>query len=245
MGLKPQGHDRQAAEGFCCGPVGEQGGRPLTRENPAPIVLAIAAVMEVQDPEVHGHLLRVAGYAVATGRHLRLSTKELEYIELAALLHDVGKVGIATAILKKPGRLTEEEYEQIKQHPVLGEYIIHRIPALRHLAPLVRSHHEWFNGRGYPDGLAGEAIPLGARIIAVADAFDAMTSDRPYRRAYTAEVSARELAACAGTQFDPKVVKAFLEALAARHGNPAGGPARSALKALLEREGIHLCWRYR
>lgn len=216
----------------------------MTRENPAPIVLAIAAVMEVQDPEVHGHLLRVAGYAVATGRHLRLSTKELEYIELAALLHDVGKVGIATAILKKPGRLTEEEYEQIKQHPVLGEYIIHRIPALRHLAPLVRSHHEWFNGRGYPDGLAGEAIPLGARIIAVADAFDAMTSDRPYRRAYTAEVSARELAACAGTQFDPKVVKAFLEALEAPHGDSAGGPVRSVLKVLLEWEGVHLSWRY-
>jgi len=213
----------------------------LTREDPASIVLAIAAVMEVHDPEVHRHLIRVAGYAVAIGRRLKLSLKELEYIEQAALLHDVGKVGIATAILKKPGRLTEEEYEKVKQHPVLGYIIIHRIPALKHLAPLVRSHHEWFNGRGYPDGVAGEAISLGARIIAVADAFDAMTNDRPYRRAYTAEASARELAACAGTQFDPEVVEAFLKVLETPHENFTGGSARSALKILLEREGIHLC----
>ncbi|BCV25539.1 HD-GYP domain-containing protein [Gelria sp. Kuro-4] len=215
----------------------------MAKASPVPLVLAIAAVMEIQDQEVHSHCLRVAGYAVATGRRLRLSVKELEYIEQAALLHDVGKVGIPPRILKKPGRLTEKEYEQVKEHPLLGESVVKRVTALAHLAPLVRSHHEWYNGRGYPDGVAGEAIPLGARIISVADAFDAMTTDRPYRRAYTAEASARELTACAGTQFDPRVVEAFLAALAGPNDNPVAGLTRSALKALLEHDSVHLSLR--
>ncbi|HHY93198.1 MAG TPA: HD-GYP domain-containing protein [Firmicutes bacterium] len=211
MGLKPYGQDRQAAEGFCrITRAGGQGGKELTKDSSAPLVLAIAAVMEVQDSEVHAHCLRVARYAVSTARRLRLDHEELEYIEEAALLHDVGKVGVPTAILNKPGPLTEEEYKRVKRHPVLGEGVVKKVKALAPLAPLVRSHHEWYNGRGYPDGIAQEAIPLGARIIAVADAFDAMTSDRPYRRAYTVEASARELEACAGTQFDPRVVEAFL-----------------------------------
>jgi HD-GYP domain-containing protein (c-di-GMP phosphodiesterase class II) len=244
MGLKPRGYDRQAAEGTSgFSRAGRRGGKELAKASPVPLVLAIAAVMEIQDQEVHSHCLRVAGYAVATGRRLRLSVKELEYIEQAALLHDVGKVGIPPHILKKPGRLTEKEYERVKEHPLLGESVVKRVTALAHLAPLVRSHHEWYNGRGYPDGVAGEAIPLGARIISVADAFDAMTTDRPYRRAYTAEASARELTACAGTQFDPRVVEAFLAALAGPHDNPVAGLTRSALKALLEHDSVHLSLR--
>lgn len=175
--------------------------------------LTIAAVMEIEDPDVYTHCLRVAGYAVTIAQHMPLSPAEVTAIERAALLHDVGKLAVAGSILNKPTRLTANEYECIKLHPVVGENVVQRIPDLLLLAPLIRSHHEWYDGHGYPDGRGKDSIPLGARIIAVADAFDAMTSNRPYRKARSTTASVKELAAGSGTQFDPAVVKAFFEAM--------------------------------
>lgn len=173
-------------------------------------VLAVAAIMEIEDLHVYAHCLRVAGYAVTIAQRMQLSLAEVIAIEQAALLHDVGKVAVAGSILNKPARLTNREYTCVKQHSIIGERVVQKIPELLHLAPLVRSHHERYDGKGYPDGIGGDKIPLGGRIIAVADAFDAMTSNRPYRRARSSSASANELLICSGTQFDPDVVKVFV-----------------------------------
>lgn len=176
-------------------------------------VLSMAAIMEIEDPHVYAHSLRVAGYAVTIARRLKLPPVEIAVIEQAGLLHDVGKVSVARSILNKPAQLTEQEYECVKQHSIVGEKVVKKVRKLVHLAPLIRSHHEWYDGSGYPDGIQGANISLGGRIIAVADSFDAMTSNRPYRRARSIIASAKELSDCSGTQFDPVVVKAFLESM--------------------------------
>ena len=137
----------------------------------------------------------------------------IRHIEYAALMHDIGKIGIDEAILHKPGKLTPEEREIIKKHPEIGNRIIAPVAFLSPVAPMVLYHQEWYDGQGYPDGLAGEEIPLGARIVAVIDAFDAMTSDRPYRKALSRDIAVGELNKGANTQFDPKVVNAFIEVL--------------------------------
>jgi HD-GYP domain-containing protein (c-di-GMP phosphodiesterase class II) len=137
----------------------------------------------------------------------------IRHIEYAALMHDIGKIGIDENILHKPGKLTDEEREIIKKHPAIGNRIIAPVAFLSPVAPMVLYHQEWFNGQGYPEGLAGEEIPLGARIVAVIDAYDAITSDRPYRKALSKEIAIEELNKGAGVQFDPKVVKAFLSIL--------------------------------
>ncbi len=167
---------------------------------------ALTAALEEVDPTTGRHSLRVAFYAERLARGLGLREGEVREIRLAGLLHDVGKLGQERALLQKPGPLDEEERRRIEAHPVAGAEILGRVPALRPVAVLVRHHHERPDGRGYPARLEGEAIPLGSRVVLVADAFDAMTSDRPYRRGMSSEHAIAELARHAGSQFDSRVV---------------------------------------
>lgn len=179
---------------------------------------ALAAAVDAKDPYTYGHSSSVTDHTMAIGKYLGLADEALERLRIAALLHDIGKIGIDGAILNKPGRLTPEEYQTIQSHPDIAANILGSLEFLHDIVPLVQHHHEHYDGGGYPAGLAGDAIPLGARIIAVADAFDAMTSDRPYRPALTLEEAVSELRRFSGTQFDPEVVDAFL------HCHPEAGP---------------------
>ncbi len=142
---------------------------------------------------------------------LGLGPGKLENLEYGALLHDIGKIGIKDGVLGKPGRLTPEEYRHIQQHPMIGVKIMEQVDFFKEKVPMVRNHHERYDGKGYPDGLIGETIPLEARIISVADAFDAMTSERPHRRRLPLDVVISELKNGEGRQFDPQVVKIFME----------------------------------
>jgi putative nucleotidyltransferase with HDIG domain len=145
------------------------------------------------------------------GERLGLGESDLRTVRYAALLHDIGKIGIPSEILNKPGKLTDEEFEQIKQHTIIGARMLERISFFEHVHPLVRSAHERWDGRGYPDALMGASIPLGARIICACDAYHAMTSDRPYQRAMSPAEAVEELRRCSGLQFDPAVVDALVE----------------------------------
>jgi diguanylate cyclase (GGDEF)-like protein len=168
-------------------------------------------VLHERDSDLGRHLAGVADLVEAVGRRLRVPSEQLETLRQAAELHDVGKVAIPEPILSKPGALTEAEWEFVRRHTVIGERILAAAPALGQVARLVRSTHERFDGTGYPDALKGHEIPLGARIIGVCDAFDAMTSERAHAPSRTAAEALRELLRCAGTQFDPEVVEAFME----------------------------------
>jgi HD domain len=180
------------------------------REAYADVVRSLIGVLEAKDPYTRGHSERVAGYALALGRALALDPTTLERLEYAALLHDIGKIAIAKAILVKPGGLSDEEYQAIKQHPLRGAEIVSRIPSLGDIVPCVRFHHEWFDGKGYCEGLAGQGIPMLARVLSIADAFDAMTTARPYRPAKTPEEAKVELSRMSGTQFDAEMVDQFV-----------------------------------
>jgi diguanylate cyclase (GGDEF)-like protein len=169
-------------------------------------------VLQEREPELHDHLRNVAVLALAVGRKLAMTPEELDVLARAAELHDVGKMAIPDAILSKPGALDEEEWAFMRRHTILGERILSAAPALLPVAKVVRSSHERWDGDGYPDGLAGEEIPLGARIIAVCDAFHAMISNRAYRQGMTMQEALAELRRCAGGQFDPAAVKAFRDA---------------------------------
>ncbi|WP_223299319.1 HD-GYP domain-containing protein [Paenibacillus darwinianus] len=174
----------------------------------------LAAALDARDPYTAGHSERVARYAMDIGRLSDLSERELDMLKKTALLHDIGKIGVRDTVLLKEGKLTEEEFEIIKLHPALGEKILRQIEpaeAMKDILPGVRSHHERYDGRGYPDGLAGEDIPLTGRIIAIADSFDAMTSDRPYRKGMTAEKALQILEEGQGTQWDPGLTRIFME----------------------------------
>ncbi len=175
-------------------------------------VRAIISALEAKDPYTHGHSIRVSEYALLIGEGLGLSQEELFNLELGALLHDIGKIGTPEHILLKPGRLTKEEFEIMKKHPVQSAEILSHIELLKEVVPIVKYHQERIDGRGYPDGLKGEDIPLLSRIVYIADAFDAMTSDRPYRKALPLEHAYDELLRCRGEQFDPKLVSIFIEA---------------------------------
>lgn len=172
---------------------------------------ALLAALDTRDTETEGHSERVAAYTMAMANRLKLSPTELADIERGALLHDIGKIGVPDSILYKPEPLTPQEWEIMKQHPAIGYRMCMKVDALRPAAPIVLHHHERWDGQGYPYGLAGEAIPLGARIFAIADTLDAMTSDRPYRKAMSFAEAREEIIRCAGTQFDPDMVKLFLE----------------------------------
>ena len=174
------------------------------------LFITLSKIIDARDPDVHGHAQRVAGYAEAIARQMGLGDEQAQNIRQAALLHDIGKIGIPERILHKPAPLTNQEYEIIKSHTTLGGDLLETSQGLRHLSPYVRHHHEWWDGSGYPKGLCGEQIPLAARILAVCDAAEAMASTRPYQRALPLEQVVQELRNGAGTQFDPDVVKAFI-----------------------------------
>jgi HD-GYP domain-containing protein (c-di-GMP phosphodiesterase class II) len=172
-------------------------------------VTALAEAIEKRDPYTGGHVRRVVSYSLLLGAELGLPPHELEALRLAATLHDVGKIAVPDTILRKPAPLDREEVVAMQRHPLDGAEIVSRIRDLRHLLPGVRSHHERVDGGGYPDGLGGEDIPLVARIIAVADTYDAMTTNRPYRQGLTPERAAAEIRRGRGSQFAPEVVAAF------------------------------------
>ncbi|HHL40749.1 MAG TPA: response regulator [Deltaproteobacteria bacterium] len=185
------------------------------------IIATLASTIEARDPHTGGHAARMVRYSEAIAREMGVSGRELETIRRAALLHDIGKIGIPDGVLLKKGTFTDEDFAVIKEHPEIGGRILNNMEGLEEVALLVNYHHEHYNGRGYPHGVGGDAIPLGARIIAVADAFEVMTSARPYRRAVSESDAVAELRRMSGTQFDPKVVEAFEMALA-RMGRFAG-----------------------
>ncbi|HXG23626.1 MAG TPA: HD domain-containing phosphohydrolase, partial [Chthonomonadales bacterium] len=177
---------------------------------------ALLSALDIRDTETEGHSERVTAYTMLLADLLGVPQSELYHIERGALLHDIGKIGVPDHILLKPGPLTPEEWEEMKKHPVVGFQMCARIDFLRGAAQVVLHHHERWDGTGYPDGLRGEAIPLGARIFAVADAFDVMTTDRPYRQARSYEAACQEILRCSGAHFDPRVVEAFLTVEEAR-----------------------------
>jgi two-component system cell cycle response regulator len=187
----------------------KNGGRTSARSQSRDVLLRALAE---RDPGLGEHISGVASLAEAVARRLGLDEEQIEHIRHAAELHDVGKMAIPDAILDKPAPLDPAEWEFIRRHTIIGERIVAAAPALRPVAALVRSSHERWDGTGYPDHLRAQEIPLGARIVAVCDAFDAMIANRPYRAGMEANRALDELARCAGTQFDPAVVEAFTDA---------------------------------
>ncbi len=172
-------------------------------------IVALVAAVEARDRYTQGHSARVSQMAVLIGEAMRLPGPALRSLGRAGLIHDVGKLAVPDAILSKPGRLTPEEYDVVKEHPVRGFEVIGRVASLREELPGVLHHHEWHDGSGYPHGLRGDRIPLAARILAVADVYDALTSERPYRQALSEDEALAHLKGMAGTQFDGTVVDAF------------------------------------
>ncbi|MGQ9572747.1 MAG: HD-GYP domain-containing protein [Dehalococcoidia bacterium] len=176
------------------------------------VLRILCEALDVRDQATEGHSRRVAALSLTVAKEMGLSGEALKDLERAAILHDIGKIVVADAILSKPGPLTEAEWEEMKRHPVLGYDMVRNVPLLRHAAEIIYAHHERFDGGGYPKRLKSDEIPLGARIFAVVDAYDAITSDRPYRQARLHEYALDEIKRNTGTQFDPKVVEAFLRA---------------------------------
>ncbi len=173
-------------------------------------IRAISNALDTKDSYTNGHSLRVTLYSMILAKELNLDEDYMEDIEIAGLLHDIGKIAMPKSILCKNGRLTDEEFLVMKSHPSRGEKIVINIKKLQMISEWVKAHHEKWDGTGYPDGLSGTGIPLAGRIIALADTYDAMTSTRPYRTALSHEVAIAEIARCAGTQFDPELAKKFV-----------------------------------
>jgi HD-GYP domain-containing protein (c-di-GMP phosphodiesterase class II) len=176
-------------------------------------IRALAAAIDEKDPYTRGHSERVTEFSTIIGRHLGLNENEMESLRIAALLHDIGKIGVDDSVLKKPGVLSDEEFEVMKQHPVKGANIMNSIEELHDMTPGMRHHHEHWNGNGYPDRLKGKNIPLVARIISVADTLDAMTSKRLYQRAFSIEETCTEIQNGSGSKYDPQVVTALAKAV--------------------------------
>ena len=198
----------------------------LNRGHSQPIVDLVDAI-ELKDLYTLGHVRRVAGYALITGREMRLSPAEQRNLALAAQMHDVGKIGTPDRILTKPGKLTSEEFTVIQEHAERGYEIAQTVPALRQVAGAIRHHHEKYDGSGYPESLRADAIPLLSRIVAVVDAYDAMTSGRVYQTAVDHDAAVDELRRCSGSHFDPSCVDAFLTGLARQSPAEAAAlPAR-------------------
>jgi putative nucleotidyltransferase with HDIG domain len=172
---------------------------------------ALGDALDLKDAETEGHSKRVTAFTIAIARAMKLPQEKVRVIARGAFLHDIGKMAIPDSILRKPGRLTPEEQAIMREHAHLGYQVLRRIPFLHDAADIVYSHQERYDGTGYPRGLRGDQIPLGARIFAVADTFDAMTSDRPYRAAQSIATGRREIERQSGKQFDPEIVKEFLE----------------------------------
>jgi putative nucleotidyltransferase with HDIG domain len=181
------------------------------------LFLTLSKIIDARDPYVSGHAAKVADYATSIAAELGLPEERIAPIRQAGLLHDIGKIGVSEHILHKPGKLTPEEYEQVKTHANLGAEFLETARGLRHLAPFVRHHHERWDGSGYPQGLVGEQTPLEARILAVCDAIEAMASDRPYQRAMSLEEILIEVKRGRGTHFDPILADVFIR-IAEREG---------------------------
>ena len=175
------------------------------------MLTVLTGAIEARDPYTRGHSARVTALAEEVACRLGWSEARLASLRIGGPLHDIGKLAVSDDVLRKEGRLDESELAQIREHPKIGARILLRMASLREAIPYVLYHHERWDGHGYPSGKAGEEIPLEARVLAVADAFDAMTSDRPYRRALTREQALAEIERCAGTQFDPRIAQVFLE----------------------------------
>jgi HD-GYP domain-containing protein (c-di-GMP phosphodiesterase class II) len=190
---------------------------------------AFVAAIDAKDPYTRGHSERVAMYSRTIARYLQLPDEVQHKVWISGLLHDVGKIGVEDLVLRKEGKLTAEEFEQMKMHTVIGYDIMRPIEQLREMVPGIRSHHEAWNGRGYPDGLKGEQIPLYGRIIGVADTFDAITTNRPYQQAYSLEYAVETIKKLTGSRFDAKIVTAFLRAFEAGDIRPK--PARTETQA--------------
>lgn len=185
----------------------------FNQETSEQIINALLSALKCKDDYTWGHSLRVAYFSLVLGRGLDLSPKELHELELSALFHDIGKIGISEKVLKKPERLTNEEFLEMKMHPDKSYDILKENPMLENLATHVRYHHERFDGRGYPSGLKSDEIPLYSRIILISDTFDAMTSTRPYRKGLELDVAFAELREFSGTQFDPFLVEKFISCM--------------------------------
>ncbi len=170
---------------------------------------SLVATLEAREPETYAHSFRVRTYSVHLATLLSYPSHLLPRLAYAGLLHDIGKIAVSDEVLLKPGRLTSEEFDRLRIHPVVGEKIVRRMGFLQEEAKLIRHHHERWDGTGYPDGLHGEEIPLGSRLFAVADTLDAMTSNRCYRASLTVVDAQQEIARCAGTQFDPRIAEIF------------------------------------
>ncbi|MBS3918913.1 MAG: response regulator [Deltaproteobacteria bacterium] len=173
-------------------------------------VKVLAEAIDAKDPYTRGHSDRVKRMSLAIAKKMGFSEERLENLEYGALLHDIGKIGIKDEVLQKQGPLSNEEYQYIREHPLIGVKIVEGVEFFKDKIPMIRHHHEHYDGRGYPDGLAGEAIPLEARIISLPDAFDAMTSARPHRGVMPLQNVLAELEKCRGRQFDPKMLEIFL-----------------------------------
>ncbi|HXA57288.1 MAG TPA: HD-GYP domain-containing protein [Candidatus Acidoferrum sp.] len=174
------------------------------------VVCAFNQLLDLKDLNTGVHSTRLAEWALHVAGELGLEESELGDIEISALLHDIGKVGIPDAILNKPARLTSEEYDQMKKHPEYGWAVLRQVPGMKNASLIILHHHESYDGKGYPAGLKGNEIPIGSRIVAVIDSFDAMVSNRPYRKGLPFEEAERRLIEASGTQFDPDVVRHFL-----------------------------------
>jgi response regulator RpfG family c-di-GMP phosphodiesterase/signal transduction histidine kinase len=174
-------------------------------------VKSLASAIDAKDEYTRHHSTRVTDFSLKIAAKMGFSEKELGDLELAALLHDVGKIAVPESILNKPGKLTDEEFTLIKEHPARGEAILSPVIELKEISRVVRAHHERYDGRGYPDRLKGREIPIGARIMTIADTYDSITSERPYRKAASHRYAVKEIISCSGTQFDPEVVENFLE----------------------------------
>ncbi len=190
------------------------------------ILQVMAKVLEAKDPYTKFHSENVSRYASRLAQRIGYPEKDLRSIQIAGILHDFGKIGIKETILAKAGSLTNFEFELVKRHPLIASAILEPIHELRDIILDIRHHHEWWNGRGYPDGLRGEEIPLGARILNVADSYDAMTSSRAYHEAMNEEEARSELIRCRGAQFDPGLVDVFLEILEEEAAQEMRGFAR-------------------
>jgi HD-GYP domain-containing protein (c-di-GMP phosphodiesterase class II) len=183
-------------------------------------IKTLAAAIDAKDPYTRGHSERVSSYSMAISRHLGLGQEEVFRVHIAAILHDVGKLGVRDGILNKPGGLSDDEFEVMRQHPAIGAQIMSPIRMLKDIIPGIRNHHETWDGTGYPDRMKGEEIPMVARIIGVADTFDAMTTTRPYQQAMTLDYVLNKMRSMSGSRFDPTVVEAFIAAVEAGDISP-------------------------
>ena len=177
------------------------------------IIETLARTLEAKDQYTEGHSQRVADFATLISTEMNLAQETIQKIQLASVLHDIGKIGVPEIVLHKPAKLSDEEFERIKSHPTIAARMLEPLDVLRPIIPWIEFHHERYDGKGYPSGICGNNIPLGARIISIADSFDAMTSDRPYRKALAQVTALEELGRNAGTQFDPVIADVFIQGI--------------------------------